>query len=116
MMLRQFPSFFPISLTYPLVTPENVDSFYNNLYTQVSILIFRAILPVFFLVFGFGKVEKKYFSIYDFLPEYEPIQDTSVAPIIVSNHAGFLDVFYYWMENTAFLAKAHVSDLPILGI
>jgi 1-acyl-sn-glycerol-3-phosphate acyltransferase len=66
-------------------------------------------------VFGFGIVKKRKFSILDFLSDYEPLQDTTIAPIIVSNHTSFLDVFYYWMENTSFLAKASVSDIPLLG-
>lgn len=77
--------------------------------------MFRAILPIFFFLFGFGFPKKKMHSIYDFLADYKPTQDTTIAPIIVSNHASFLDVFYYWMENTAFLAKANVSDLPLMG-
>ena len=97
------------------MTYHNAEKVYSPLYTRVSLIVFRGILPIFFFLFGFGYIKKKTFSIYDFLPDYKPTQDTTNAPVIVSNHSSFLDVFYYWMENTAFLAKANVSDLPLLG-
>jgi 1-acyl-sn-glycerol-3-phosphate acyltransferase len=77
--------------------------------------MYKTVMPVFFFVLGFGNPKKKLYSIYDFLADYSPTQDTTTAPIIVSNHSSFLDVFYYWMDNTSFFAKSFVSKLPLMG-
>ena len=72
------------------------------------------------MILGLGMPKKRMYSIYDFLPNYKPVQKLheldEQAPIIISNHSSFFDVFYYWKEKTSFVSKASVSDYPILGL
>lgn len=78
------------------------------------------IIPLKLFFWGLGFPKKKIVSIYDFLGDYEPVQEfderKEQAPIILSNHSSFMDVWYYWMENTSFVSKASNCDYPIIGV
>lgn len=66
--------------------------------------------------FGFIRVKSKKMKICDVLTDYKPIQDCTRAPIVVSNHCSWADMFFYLAYNVSFLSKSAVSKAPLLGI
>lgn len=54
-------------------------------------------------------------KIKDVFADYEPIQNTKVAPIVVSNHSSWADMFYYLSKNVSFLSKKSVAFTPLIG-
>jgi 1-acyl-sn-glycerol-3-phosphate acyltransferase len=73
-------------------------------------------LKVFLPVIGFNNYNKIKHSVYDYLPDYQPLQNTDKAAAVVSNHASFFEIFLYWQEHTSFLAKSACCDIPFLGV
>lgn len=59
----------------------------------------------------------KEFDIYDFWADYKPIQDVSNAPLIISNHTSYFDIWLYLLikESPGFLSKFSVKSVPIIG-
>lgn len=68
---------------------------------------------------GVYHIERKYHKITDFDPTYpkELLKRKERAPIVVSNHISFLDVFYFAVcrHNPCFMAKREIADWPIIG-
>lgn len=97
------------------VTYANSSDYYNPVF---SFLVRMVILPmnkIFVFICGFSSYHIKKHSIYDYLPNYEPSQDTKIAPIVLSNHCSFFEIIAHWQENISFLAKSSTSDVPFLG-
>lgn len=63
------------------------------------------------------RVEKRKHSIYDFIADYKPKQDISIAPVAISNHVSpWLDQFYYICEPYSFIARQLVAKSFYLGM
>jgi len=76
--------------------------------------MFKLSLSIMFFLMGI-KVKHIKHSIYDMIPEYKNSQKNNSYGVAVSNHSSFLDVFYLFMRNFAFLAKAAIEKVPIIG-
>lgn len=66
--------------------------------------------------FGIIRVKNVHLKITDYFTDYAPVQDVRVAPLVVSNHVSFLDMFFYLQKNVSFLSKMDVAKVPILGL
>ena len=97
------------------VTFQNSQDFHNARFTFWLRLVIVPISWLLYLVSGFSPYKVTKHSIYDYLPDYAPVQDTRVAPIVLSNHSSFLEILAHWQENISFLAKVSNSDVPFLG-
>lgn len=72
---------------------------------------------IIFFIWGFYTMPSKEFDIRDFWADYEPIQDVSNPPLIISNHTSYFDIWLYLLikESPGFLSKKSVKDLPVVG-
>lgn len=65
---------------------------------------------------GITWIKRTKLRIKDVIGDYKPVQDTSVAPIVVSNHTSMLDNFYFLAKNVSFLSKDAVARTPYIGM
>lgn len=105
---------------YVLKTIYKVDIKNSNdprgqTYIQLIKFIFFLIKPMFWL-FGFTSFKNTKISIFDYFGDYEPVQDTSVAPIVISNHSSWQDMFFYLQYPVSFLSKAEVAKTFFVGM
>jgi 1-acyl-sn-glycerol-3-phosphate acyltransferase len=77
-----------------------------------SFIFMRGIL----FFFGFVHYSNTRLRINDAIADYAPIQDCSVAPLVVSNHCSWADMFFYLKKNVSFLSKSSVASAPLLGM
>lgn len=70
-----------------------------------------------FILFGTGftRYENIKMKISDIFADYAPIQDCSVAPMVVSNHVSWADMFFYLWFNVSFLSKESVAHTFLIG-
>lgn len=54
-------------------------------------------------------------KISDVFADYQPVQDTRVAPIVVSNHVSWADMFFYLGFKVSFLSKESVAHAFLIG-
>lgn len=94
---------------------QNSQDFHNPYFNFLVRLVVTPLAWLEFVNAGFKPYTKIKHSIYDYLPDYQPTQDTRLAPIVLSNHCSFLEIFAHWQENISFLAKSSTSDIPFLG-
>jgi len=66
---------------------------------------------------GFYWISHKKARISDFLPDYKGSNNNKKAPIIVSNHYSWLDIYYFISSRfcPSFLSKKEVVDYPLIG-
>lgn len=64
---------------------------------------------------GFTRLRNTQISIKDVFADYEQIQDCSEAPLVVSNHVSYADMFFYLMKRVSFLSKDGVGKTPLIG-
>lgn len=69
------------------------------------------------LLFFLGITSKRNIKlkISDVFADYQPIQDTRVAPIVVSNHVSWADMFFYLSYKVSFLSKEAVANTFLIG-
>jgi len=86
---------------------------------RVIIRVSTYVLPrIIFFCWGFYWIEKKSHRITDLDPTYPKDKPAlKVAPMIVSNHISFLDIFYYLTSRhcPGFLSKASIAKVPFVG-
>lgn len=97
------------------LTYQNSQDFFNPYFTFLTRLVITPLAWLQFVNAGFKPYRIKKTSIYDYLPDYQPLQDTKIAPIVLSNHCSWLEIFAHWQENISFLAKSSTSDTPFVG-
>lgn len=103
----------------PKVTDENYMQPRSKLYRNCVYYPKLVLSYIFFIAFGFVRLPTEEFNIRDFWADYEPIQDTSKpAPIIVSNHTSYFDMWLYLLvnESPAFLAKHTIIKMPVVSM
>lgn len=67
--------------------------------------------------FGILWISKRKVKISDFIADYKPKSDPSEkAPINISNHSSWMDMFFYLMEDVSFLSKDEVSRMPFVSM
>lgn len=66
--------------------------------------------------FGFTRFQNTKMKITDVFTDYTPIQDCKIAPIAVSNHVSWADMFFYLWYNVSFLSKESVAHTPLIGM
>lgn len=64
---------------------------------------------------GFTSFKTVKMSINDVFADYVPLQDTRVAPIVVSNHVSWADMFFYLAYKVSFLSKEDVAHTFLIG-
>ena len=64
---------------------------------------------------GFMWMKSTKLQIRDVFADYEPVQDTTIAPMVVSNHVSFADMFFFLSKNVSFLSKEAVAHIPLIG-
>ena len=66
---------------------------------------------------GFYRMPTRLLSLKDYWADYKPQQDVSRAPLIISNHVSYLDMWtlLHVSEIPGFLAKSSIRHLPIVG-
>lgn len=64
---------------------------------------------------GFTKFSKVSLKINDVFTDYCPIQDCTIASIVVSNHVSFADMFFYLWYPVSFLSKEAVAHTIVIG-
>lgn len=99
------------------MTDENYLQPKSKTYLFLSYWITTILSRMIFFVWGFYSIKIKEFNITDIWTDYQPIQNTEVGPIIVSNHTSYFDMWVYLMirENPAFLSKSSVAKIPVVG-
>lgn len=65
---------------------------------------------------GITWIRRRKIRISDVFADYKPTNKTSLAPIVVSNHVSFLDMFYYLAKNVSFLSKDTIAHAPYVGM
>ena len=65
--------------------------------------------------FGFTRFKNVQLRINDVFADYQPLQDTRVAPIVVSNHVSWADMFFYLAYQVSFLSKESVAHTFLIG-
>jgi 1-acyl-sn-glycerol-3-phosphate acyltransferase len=66
---------------------------------------------------GLTKIKNTKLRINDVIGSYKPTRDVSgTAPLVVSNHVSWFDMFFYLMYNVSFLAKADISTTPVIKL
>ncbi len=81
-------------------------------------LLHRSYFMMRMLLFGLGftSLRNTKLSIRDVFADYEPVQDISrEAPIVVSNHVSYADMFFYLTKRVSFLSKSGVGRTPLIG-
>lgn len=71
--------------------------------------------PLLFII-GLTWIRRKYLHINDVIAYYRPPRNIKNAPIVVSNHTSYLDMFYFMSTNVSFLAKAEVAKTFFIGM
>lgn len=79
--------------------------------TTKAFFLMRVIL----FSFGFTKFSRIHMKISDVFTDYAPIQDTKIAPLVVSNHVSWADMFFYLWFSVSFLSKETVAHTPLVG-
>lgn len=64
---------------------------------------------------GFTSLKNVRMRINDVFADYVPVQDTRVAPIVVSNHVSWADMFFYLSYKVSFLSKDTVGHAFLIG-
>lgn len=64
---------------------------------------------------GFTRFTKVSMKISDVFADYAPIQDCKIAPIVVSNHVSWADMFFYLWYPVSFLSKESVAHTLLIG-
>ena len=77
--------------------------------------VFVMIKPLLYLL-GMQGLWYRKVRINDYIASYKPKQDTKVAPVVVSNHSSWMDMFYFMNKNVSFLAKDSVATTPYIGM
>ena len=78
----------------------------------------RAYFMMRMILFGFGftSYTTKKLKIRDVFADYEHIQAyKGEAPLVVSNHVSYADMFFYLSKRVSFLSKDAVGRAPIIG-
>ena len=65
--------------------------------------------------FGFTNYKRVQLKLNDVFADYKPVQDTTIAPIVVSNHTSWADMFFYLGHKVSFLSKESVAHTLLLG-
>lgn len=87
-----------------------------SVYRWGVLVMFKRFIKVLLMFLGFGTVIRTKHSIFDFIPDYEPQQDLSKAPITISNHVSYLDMFYYLSHDVSLLSKRSVGKSFFIGM
>lgn len=78
--------------------------------------LFKSFFRPFIWLVGVTWIKRTKLRINDVIASYKPVKDASkTAPLVVSNHTGWFDMFFYLMHNISFLAKKEIANAPIVG-
>jgi 1-acyl-sn-glycerol-3-phosphate acyltransferase len=78
--------------------------------------IFKIFLRPILWSFGITRINYPKLRINDVIGSYKPTRDVSgTAPLVVSNHISWLDMFFYLMVNVSFLSKSEMAKVPFVG-
>lgn len=99
------------------VTMKNNGSPRGRIYVWLVMLPFKLIRPILFF-FGFIRVKTIKLSLKEVLADYdtEKYKCKGRAPLVVSNHCSWADMFFYLMKPVSFLSKKAVASIPGIGI
>lgn len=79
--------------------------------------VFKLFMRPLLWTLGLTTIEHRYLRISDVIASYKPVRQLKgPAPIVVSNHASWLDMFFYLSLDVSFLSKAAVASTPYVGM
>jgi len=90
---------------------------HGRLYNLWMEWAFKMILGPFLWCQGFTSVRTQTLRIRDVLGDYTPTAaPQKQAPIVVSNHVGIYDMFYFFTKNVSFIAKKAIASQFYIGM
>lgn len=99
------------------VTAQNNQTPRGKFYLHWQVGVFKIFLRPLLWCLGITWINYKSLRITDVIGNYKPTRDVSgTAPIVVSNHTSWLDMFFYLMFNVSFLSKSAVAKIPYIGM
>jgi len=88
----------------------------SKLYVQWVVGVFVLMRPLLWCL-GITSVTYRYLRIKDVFADYVDYHpEVKQAPIVVSNHTSWLDMFFYLSKNVSFLSKDTVARVPMVGM
>lgn len=98
----------------------NLDHYYtprSNLSFKVYTWVIGSLSRGAFFIFGLYWMPTRELKINDFWAGYKPLQDVSRAPIVISNHVSYMDmwVLLHIRELPGFLAKQSITKFPVVS-
>lgn len=78
-------------------------------YCAKTVILLWRLLGIYF-------VKDTKLRISDFIANYKPVQDTSRAPIAVSNHCGWFEIVFLFAKGFSFLMKKELINNPIVKL
>lgn len=99
------------------VNVKNNQTPRGNFYLFWQVGVFKIFMRPLLWSFGITWIHHRKLRITDVLASYKPVRDVrGQAPIVVSNHTSWMDMFFYLMFNVSFLSKAAVAKTPYVGM
>ena len=97
------------------IKPSDNNSFRLKISNWISTKMGIPVTLMWRLV-GIYLVKNTKVRINDFIANYKPVQDTSRAPIAVSNHCGWFEIVFLYARGLSFLMKKELISNPIVKL